>query len=60
MNNLVWRKPSRSGANGDNCVEVAVVPEGVLVRDSKDPAGPVLAVSPAEWRTFLTDLRRPA
>ena len=60
MDSLVWRKPSRSGASGDNCVEVAVVPEGVLVRDSKDPAGPMLAVSPAEWRTFLADLRRPA
>ena len=48
----VWRKASASTANGD-CVEVATVPAGVLVRDSKDPAGPRLAFTPAPWRAFL-------
>jgi hypothetical protein len=45
-----WRKATRSGSNAD-CVEVA---DGVMVRDSKDPDGPVLAFSPAAWQAFLT------
>jgi hypothetical protein len=48
----VFRKSSRSGGSGD-CVEVAAVPGTVQVRDSKDPAGPVLAFSPAAWRAFV-------
>jgi hypothetical protein len=27
------------------------------MRDSKDPAGPVLAFTYAEWRAFLGDVR---
>jgi hypothetical protein len=54
-----WRKASRSGAQGDNCVEVAAnVADVVAVRDSKHSDGPVLEVSPAEWRQFLADLGR--
>lgn len=54
-----WRKANRSGAQGDNCVEVATnVPDVVAVRDSKHPDGPVLEVSPAQWRQFLADLGR--
>jgi hypothetical protein len=48
-----WRKSSLSLANG-NCVEVAAPhPVGIGVRDSTDPAGPVLRFSPDEWRAFL-------
>lgn len=51
-----WRKSSRSGAN--QCVEVADNLVGVIaVRDSKDPAGAVLAFSPGSWRAFTTGLR---
>jgi hypothetical protein len=32
------------------------MPECVLVRDSKDPGGPALAVPTPAWRTFLTTL----
>jgi hypothetical protein len=48
---LVWRRSSRSG--GD-CVEVASI-QGVLamVRDSKDPSGPVLAFPASSWTSFL-------
>lgn len=59
MRQYEWRKANRSGAQGDNCVEVATnVPDVVAVRDSKHPDGPVLEVSPAEWRQFLADLGR--
>jgi hypothetical protein len=50
-----WRKSSRSG-NG-NCVEVAGnVPNRVLVRDSKNPAGSVLAFDPSAWRAFVAEV----
>jgi uncharacterized protein DUF397 len=48
---VVWRKSSSSGASG--CVEVAFVDGGdVLIRDSKDPEGPVLRFSAGEWSEF--------
>ncbi len=50
-----WRKSSRSGTSGGNCVEVADNLPGVVgVRDSKDPTGPALAFGPAAWRRFVT------
>lgn len=59
MSDYKWRKASRSGSNGDACVEVATnVPGVVAVRDSKDPSGAVLAVSPAEWRGFVAEFGR--
>ncbi len=52
-----WRKSTRS-ANEGNCVEVADnLPGVVLVRDSKDPAGPTLSVTPDAWRSLITALR---
>ncbi|MGH3780842.1 MAG: DUF397 domain-containing protein [Pseudonocardiaceae bacterium] len=50
-----WRTSSHSTNNGD-CVEVAPAPDRVLVRDSKDPAGPALAFPPPAWQAFLTTL----
>jgi hypothetical protein len=47
-----WRKGSRINDGGE-CVEVAQLPGRVAIRDSKDPAGPVLAFTPTEWRAFL-------
>jgi hypothetical protein len=51
-----WRKSSVSGENGD-CVEIAFVEDGVLVRHSRNPSGPVLSFTPSEWRAFLTGTR---
>jgi Domain of unknown function (DUF397) len=48
-----WRKSSYSGGSGGNCVEVATNLPGVIaVRDSKDPDGPALTLTPAQWRSF--------
>jgi hypothetical protein len=52
MTDLTWRTSSLSDAQ--NCVEVADLPDGgAAVRDSKDPEGPVLRFTPAEWAAFL-------
>jgi hypothetical protein len=48
-----WRKSSRS-TQAHDCVEVATNLPGVVgVRDSKDPAGPVLTFDPYAWRAFV-------
>jgi hypothetical protein len=52
-----WRKSSYSGSNGNsNCVEIALGPDAVAVRDSKNVAGPTLAFSSSEWQAFVTRL----
>lgn len=52
-----WRKSSRSGSQGGDCVEIAGADQGVAVRDSKDPDGPVLTFAPRAWNDFLTKLK---
>jgi hypothetical protein len=47
-----WFKSSYSGSEGDNCVEVAVRPEAVHVRDSKDTQLRPLVVSTGAWSAF--------
>ncbi|MER7419792.1 DUF397 domain-containing protein [Micromonospora peucetia] len=52
-----WRKSTKSGGNGGDCVEVADNLPGVVgVRDSKDPSGPALAFAPAAWRAFVAQV----
>ncbi|MFF3443486.1 DUF397 domain-containing protein [Streptosporangium sp. NPDC002721] len=49
-----WRKSARSNSQGGACVEVARNLPGVIaVRDSKNPNGPALVFTPAEWSAFL-------
>jgi hypothetical protein len=48
-----WVKSSLSFSNG-NCVEVAnLFGEGVAVRNSRHPEGPVLRFTPDEWHAFI-------
>jgi Domain of unknown function (DUF397) len=54
----VWRKSSYSGSNGGACIEVARnAPGTVAVRDSKDPDGPKLLFTAAEWREFAARVK---
>jgi len=56
-NGVVWRTSSYTGGSGD-CVEVAAATSTVLIRDTKDREGPVLAVPATAWRAFLADVPR--
>ncbi|MEV0930567.1 DUF397 domain-containing protein [Streptomyces phaeochromogenes] len=53
---LAWFKSSCSGTEGDNCVEVALRPRTVHIRDSKlNPIGdgPELTVPASAWVEFV-------
>ncbi|HEY6313189.1 MAG TPA: DUF397 domain-containing protein [Streptosporangiaceae bacterium] len=58
MMNVNWRKSTYSFANG-NCVEVGAGQGVVAVRDSTDPDGPVIDVSPQAWAEFTEYVKRP-
>ncbi|MDI3408435.1 DUF397 domain-containing protein [Streptomyces cavernicola] len=47
-----WRKSSYSASHGAECVEIATHPTAIHIRDSKNPDGPVLTVSPETWTAF--------
>ena len=58
LTGVIWRKSKRSNGSGGDCVEVADLPGGTCaVRDSKQPTGPVLTVTVAEWSAFTTGVR---
>jgi hypothetical protein len=53
---MKWVKSSYS-VNEGQCVEVAALTNGAAVRDSKDPAGPILTFTADAWRAFLRDVK---
>ncbi|MCP3768492.1 MULTISPECIES: DUF397 domain-containing protein [Streptomyces] len=61
LHGVRWLRSSYStGAN--NCVETARPASGpgaglLAVRDSKDPAGPALLISPGSWAEFVAAVR---
>jgi uncharacterized protein DUF397 len=48
---LQWRRSHH--CDSDHCVEIAMTHDSVLVRQSREPTGPSLRFSHAEWRAFL-------
>ncbi|MBT3154813.1 DUF397 domain-containing protein [Streptomyces sp. CHD11] len=51
---LAWFKSSySSGNNGESCVELAVTPGTIHVRDSKNTEGPRLTFAPGAWAAFV-------
>ncbi|WP_433678914.1 DUF397 domain-containing protein [Nocardia sp. CA-119907] len=52
-----WFKSAASQPSGD-CVEAAHLDGGMVgVRDSKNPSGPALVFTPAEWDAFTAGIR---
>ncbi|WP_204004796.1 DUF397 domain-containing protein, partial [Micromonospora lutea] len=57
LDHTTWRKSSRSLNANAQCVEVALTPHAVGIRDSKDPAGPALAVDASAWTAFISGVK---
>ncbi|MFD7059943.1 DUF397 domain-containing protein [Streptomyces sp. NPDC059906] len=54
-----WRKSSHSGGgDGDACVEIAELPAGVAIRDSKAPARAALSVPVPVFAAFVEGIKR--
>ncbi|WP_369125383.1 DUF397 domain-containing protein [Catenulispora pinisilvae] len=53
---MTWHKASMSDSGG-NCVQVARTTQGIAVRDSKNPDGPRLLFTDAEFTAFLHGAR---
>jgi hypothetical protein len=51
INGLQWQKSTRCGSSA--CVEVAEHEGQFLVRDSKNPDGPMLTFTKQEWTAFV-------
>ena len=51
-----WRTSTYSNGQA-NCVQAAHMPGTVAVRDSKDPAGPELAIPATSWQAFTRRLQ---
>ena len=57
LSTVKWRKASRSSSNGGNCVELARIADTVAIRDSKDPEGPKLLLTPRSLRALTQAIK---
>ncbi|MFI0371504.1 DUF397 domain-containing protein [Actinomadura sp. 1N219] len=46
LTGATWRKATRSTSNGGECIEIARVDNTIAIRDSKNPDGPKLLLTP--------------
>jgi hypothetical protein len=54
---LNWFKSSYSGGNGGGCVEVALAPGHIYVRNTRNHTEGILDFTEAEWNAFLAGAR---
>lgn len=52
MDSVNWRKATYSGTGGGDCIEVGHTDHTIMVRDTKNRSGLVLAVPAAAWQAF--------
>ncbi|MEU3017083.1 DUF397 domain-containing protein [Nocardiopsis sp. NPDC007018] len=56
-NELTFRKSSYSQGRTENCVEVADLPNGAAVRDTKNRSAGHLTFASQEWTAMLSTAR---
>lgn len=55
---LTWFKSSYSDSEGGACVEVAITPPTLHIRDSKSPTTPHLHITAPAWSAFIAAVTR--
>ena len=55
MTALQWITSTR--CSDGECVQAARAGDDMVLRDSKDPTGPVLVYAVGEWRAFLASVK---
>jgi hypothetical protein len=58
MRRPFWRKSSRSGPQGGDCVEVAKLSGTIGLRDSKNPSGGHVAVEIGQFAALVQRIKR--
>jgi Domain of unknown function (DUF397) len=58
LTSATWRTSSYTGGNGGNCVEVGNAGNEVVMRDTKDRKGVVLAFGPEAFREFVASVKQ--
>jgi Domain of unknown function (DUF397) len=54
-----WRKSSYSANGGQDCVEAGNVSGLVVIRDTKDREGAILAFPAGAWASFISSINNP-
>ncbi|MFI0372245.1 DUF397 domain-containing protein [Actinomadura sp. 1N219] len=54
---IQWRKSSHSQGGHGECVEISTNTSTSLIRDSKDPDGPQLALRQGELATLISQIK---
>ncbi|MFJ6992950.1 DUF397 domain-containing protein [Streptomyces sp. NPDC003090] len=57
VNGIIWRRSSFCGGGGNNCVEIAELPDGIGLRDSSFPEQVVVVSRPA-LADLLSNIRQ--
>jgi len=55
LGSLSWHTARR--CDGGNCVRIASSADTIVIGDSKNPDGPTLSYTYAEWTTFVQGIR---
>ena len=59
LDNAVWRKATRSGSDGTDCIEVAPLSEGrVGIRDTESPDATPYVVRGSVWAAFIDGAKK--
>ncbi|WP_037969496.1 DUF397 domain-containing protein [Streptosporangium amethystogenes] len=59
LNTAAWRKASRSGTNGGDCIEVAPLSQGrVAIRDTEAPDQAPYVVRGEVWAAFVDGAKK--
>lgn len=59
LRTAAWRKATKSGGNGGDCIEVAPLSQGrVGIRDTEAPDRPPFVVSGSVWAAFIDGAKK--